>query len=108
MRGSGTKGALSPGRKRLVEMMQRLNFGRIENLVIRGGEPVFHPPPRVVREVKFCAENGPNAKAGLTEFSLKSQVRDLFAHLDRLDTGTVWALQVKHGLPFLMIVEDAA
>src|SRR5262245_59935470 len=51
--------ALSRPRRRLVELMQNLNFGRIEVLVIRNGNPILDPLPRVVREVKFGGDNGP-------------------------------------------------
>ena len=97
---------LTPARRRLVETMTRLNFGRIENLVIRDGQPLFEPPPRILREVKFCAENGPQVNASQIDFSLKAQLKDMFAQFDGIRIGTVQSLQVKHGLPFHMTVED--
>jgi hypothetical protein len=42
-----TKAALTPARKRLIELMQEINYGRIESLMVRNGEPVFDPPPMV-------------------------------------------------------------
>ena len=102
-----TKSSLSPGRRRLLELMQRVNFGRIENLRLRDGDPVFDAPspPRVVLELKFGAENGPRPEAAVVDFALKQQVLDLFAHFDRLRDARVEALAVKHGLPFGMHVE---
>ncbi len=101
-----TKAALSPARARLVEVMQRLNFGRVEQLVIREGEPVLDPPPRVVREVKFCAENGPHPEAGKDAFTLKAQVCELFAQMEAMGNGVIGCIEIKHGLPFRMIVEE--
>jgi hypothetical protein len=43
--------------------MQRLNFGRIENLHVRGGEPVFDPAPRVSKKLKIGGENDPRPEA---------------------------------------------
>ena len=103
-----TKAALSPARARLVEVMQELNFGCIERLVLHDGEPVLDPPPRVVREVKFCAENGPRPEAGKDDFALKSQVRELFAHMEAMGDGVIACIEVKHGLPFKMTVEEDA
>lgn len=40
-----TKASLTPARRRLLELMQEINFGRIEGLAVRGGEPVLDPPP---------------------------------------------------------------
>jgi len=47
---------LSPERARLVRLFQTINFGRIEELEIRNGEPQFSPPPRVFVEVKLDSE----------------------------------------------------
>jgi hypothetical protein len=86
--------------------MQRLGFGTIEHLVVRDGDPVFDPPPHVIREVKFGAENGPRPEASLEDFALKTQVQDLCAHFDSLGNATIRRLEVKHGLPFRMEVEE--
>ena len=57
------KSGLSRSRQRLVELMQEINFGRIEEIEVRDGEPVFDPFPQVIRVIKFCGENGPRQKA---------------------------------------------
>ena len=95
-----TKSALSQARRRLVEICQRLNFGRVEDLQVRGGEPVLDPMPRVIREHKFCSENGPRPEATRADCKLKSQVTDLMQLLDAIGDGTIAVLTVKHGLPF--------
>lgn len=102
------KSSLSPGRKRLLELMQRVNFGRIENLCVRDGEPVLDPPPRVVHEIKFSGENGPRPEAGIGDFVVKAQIVDLLAHFDRLRNATIEVLTIKHGLAFGMHVEADA
>ena len=103
-----TRQDLSPGRARLVQLCQQLNFGRIEHLGVCGGEPVFEPPPRVVREVKFGGENGPRPELSWQDFPLKSQVIELLTCLDELSDGTIEVLEIKHGLPFRMLVPRAA
>ena len=102
------KQELSECRRVLVEMMQAVNFGRLEGLAIRKGEPVFDPPPLVVREVKFCAENGVRPESAREDFSLKAQVLELFAQMEALGDGTISSLEVKHGLPFKMTVAEGA
>jgi len=89
-----------------IEMMQHINFGRIEGIVIRNGELVLDPRPRVVREIKFCAENGPRPEATKQDFLLKAQVRDFFTQVGALGNGVIHSLEVKRGLPFKMIVEE--
>lgn len=103
-----SKTSLTPSWVALVQLMQDVNFGRIEGLAVRSGEPVLDPRPRIVREVKFGGENGPRPEIDSSDFALKSQVLDLFRCLDELRDGTVETLVIKHGLPFSMSVEAAA
>jgi hypothetical protein len=94
------KSALSESRQRLVELFQRINFGRIEYLEIRDGQPVLTPPPCVIREHKFCGENSPRPELASNNFVLKAQLVDLFKLFDELRNGTIAVLTIKHGLPF--------
>ena len=103
------KASLSPPRKKLIELMQELNFGRINHLVIREGEPIFQPAPTVIREYKFGAENGTRQERMKKDFFLKSQVAELMQQLETIQDGTIIELEVKHGLPFRMsLVEEFA
>jgi hypothetical protein len=102
------KSALPEPRRRLVELMQSLNFGRIEQIPIRDGEPVLDHPPRVVREFKFGGENGPRPELAAEDFLLKGQVVELFRHLAQLGTVAIEVLEVKNGLPFRMLVAERA
>jgi hypothetical protein len=99
------KRSLSSSRKRLVELMQQLNFGKIEGLQVHDREPVLEPLPRITQEIKFAAaENGPRPELGAGNFLLKAQVVELFEQFDRLGNGTVELIEIKHGLPFRMFV----
>ena len=71
---SSRKSSLSNGRARLVELMQQLCFGRIENLTVRRGEPIFDPPPKVSREVKLGSDNDPQELSN-DDFLLKSSLQ---------------------------------
>jgi hypothetical protein len=108
MKTSLMKTELTEARRRLVELMQWLNFGRIEGLQISGGQPVFQPLPRVIREYKLAGENGPRVELTAIDFALKSQVIDLFHHFDELANTTIEVLEIKHGLPFRMLVTEPA
>jgi hypothetical protein len=102
------KASLTPSRRRLLELFQQINFGRVEALVLLNGDPVLDPVPRVVQEIKFGGENGPRPELSNGDFHLKSQVIELFQHLDQLGDGTIEAIEVKHGLPFRMILAKDA
>ncbi len=108
MTGTVVMASLPLGGTRLVRLMQGMGFGRIELLHVRNGEPVFDQLPRVIREVKFCAENGARPEAIKKDFALKAQVRELFAEMDEMGDGVILCIEVKHGLPFKMTWEDAA
>lgn len=101
------KASLSEPRRRLVELMQSVNFGRIESLVVVTGDPILDPLPRMIREIKFGGENGPRSEREAGNFLLKTQVVELFQHLDQLGDGTIEVLEIKHGLPFRMMVASA-
>lgn len=100
--------SLTPSRRNLLHEMQRLNFGRIEGLVIRNGQPVTKPRPVIVREHKFGGENGPRTELATDDFLLKQQVVELFAFFDQHRDGEIEVLEIKHGLPFRMIVREVA
>lgn len=102
----GRKADLPIPNQQLLELMQRINFGRIENLLIRNGLPVLDGSHRVVRLVKFGSESGPRPEASRGDFALKAQAVDLFRQIAELGDGTIHCLEVKHGLPFLMQVEE--
>lgn len=101
-----TKAALSPARRHLLELLQQVNFGRIESLAVRDGEPILAPCPNVCREHKFGSENNPRHELNSTDFLLKQQVVELFAFFDHLQNGVINVLEIKHGLPFRMIVTE--
>ena len=101
-----TKSSLPPACRRLVELMQWVNFGRLENLKIRGGQPVLNPLPRIVREIKISGDNGPRPESRRDDFLLKNHLTELFAHLDDLGEGTVEVLEIKHGLPFRLLIAE--
>jgi hypothetical protein len=101
------KSSLTPPQARLVDLMQRINFGRIEGLHILNGEPQFDPPPRVFRDVKPGRGNGPRPEAAKSDFDLKIEVIDLFVHLEVVGNGVIERIEIQHGLPFRMTFEEA-
>jgi hypothetical protein len=101
-----SKQSLSASRSTLLALMQRINFGRLEGLHFHDGEPVFDPTPRLQREIKFAGENGPHRHLSSADFLLKQQVVELFDYFDQQRDGVVDLLEVKHGLPFRMVVTE--
>ena len=101
-----TKQMLSEPWKRLVGMMQTLNFGRIIFLV-RSGAPDVTQKVRTVRAVKLPAgDNGPRPEAGSADFELRKEVISLRDQLANAADGARMTIEVKHGLPFLIEIEE--
>src|ERR1039457_2000851 len=107
-RNRATKAGLSEPRRKLVETMQQMDFGHIDGLVIVDGAPVFDPMPRIVRDIKLGGEDGLRPKSNHADFLLKSQVIELFDHLTEIRNGRIESIEVKHGLPFRLVVEQSA
>lgn len=101
-----TKQSLSAGRLWLLETMQRLNHGRIEELEIRDGDPTLSLAPRLIQEIKIGSpDNGPRPELAREDFILRLPVIELFEHLDRLGNGTIAAIEIRYGLPARLVIE---
>ena len=114
-RGLETKfSGLSSPRHRLVKLLQFVNFGRIEGIRVRGGEPVLDGNGLLIfRTVKLRGggdregdPNQPRRSAAAGNFALKREVLALFKQLDQIKDGLVRRLDVAHGLPMLIEVEQ--
>lgn len=102
------KSSLTLQRQFLVETLQRINFGRLEHLRFRNAQPILDATSQIVREHKFAAENGPRPESLKPDFTLKQQLVELFRYFDERGDGLIESLEVKHGLPFRMIVTESA
>lgn len=102
------KSGLSLSRRQLVELMQDINFGRLESLRVSNADPLLDPMPGIIREVKFGSENGSRLERHADDFALKSQVVEMFDYLDRIRDCHIELLEIKHGLPFRMLIREPA
>jgi hypothetical protein len=103
----GQSVTLSPARRQLLELIRRYNFCVIENLEVRGGEPVLDPPPRVTQEIKIGTDNDPRLEIK-NDFLLQGQIIELLHHLDCVGDGRIAVIEVRHRLPFRLVVERSA
>ena len=101
-----TKAVLTPARRHLVEMMQEINYGRLEGLQVRDGDPLIDPPPTATRSFLFGRTNGPNRSREKKDFSLKKALADLFEIFDREQSLSIQELIIEDGLPIRMTVAD--
>lgn len=101
-----TKSSLSHRRRKLLEIMQCLNHGRIEDLRIERGEPIFDAELRIVKEIKLGSANGPRPELLQSDFVLRAEAVELFQHLDELGSGRVTLIQVRGGLPCRVVIQQ--
>ena len=99
---------LSPDRKRLVEEMQALGYGRLHNREVRNGEPVYDPPPTRTRVLLLGGRGQDVSAACQTDFVLKKAHRELFALFDREQMLLIEELVVENGLPIRVVLSEVA
>ena len=100
------KADFSPAKCWLLCLMQQINFGRILDLCVRDGEPDLAQGLRVVRTLKVGVTNSPRPELQNSDFELKAEVVDLFAQIEVMETGVVRCIEVRHGLPVLLEIEQ--
>ncbi|MDP8237676.1 MAG: hypothetical protein P9X24_01180 [Candidatus Hatepunaea meridiana] len=93
---------ISAPRRKLLEVMQDINFGRIEGLQVREGEPVFDPMPTMLSLFLFGKDNGPNASRRNDGLIIKKKVVELFEVFDREQSLSIRELMIDDGLPVRM------
>jgi hypothetical protein len=96
---------LLPSERRLVAAMQRLGFGRFESLRIQRGELVLDPWPTTVKGVKF-GQREAWSQTPSDVFELKHHIVQLFEYVRSIDSGVIRFLEVKHGLPLGLEIEQ--
>jgi hypothetical protein len=101
-----SKSSLSPSEQRLVELLQEINFGRVEHLQIRGGQPVFDPPPDIIQTRKLGSHTVARQEASLDDFWLRLPVVDLVQTIREFGHGEIRLLTVLHGLPHVLEIRQ--
>lgn len=97
---------LSEAQKRLLQLMQEVHYGKVEDLVISGGEPVLGLPVKVLRDVKLSGECSRKPMLVDRDYLDKPQVVEMLRQFRRLGDGIVSLVEVHDGLPFrIHIVE---
>ncbi len=98
---------LSASRQALVRLCQVTNYGQIQNLEIRDGDPVFNPPPLVLIDLKLDADEVPRPEVDLPDFELCKEVRRLIGQLHELATGVIEHIEVRGGIPRRIVVRGS-
>lgn len=96
-----TKSCLNSDQRRIVEIVEAVEFGLIERLCVRGGLPCYEPEPAIFQTIKLGLKSDRQPDRDLAE--LKQEFESLFDQLSRLRDGVV-DIEVRHSLPFKLVV----
>ena len=103
--GSTPSPQILPPCRRLVALLTSIGFGRIEQLTIRGGEPIFDDALRVIRTIKIAGTRQPALRPD-GDPALRREPLDLIALIQRVGDGVLSRIEIAHGLPlFVEVVE---
>lgn len=98
--------SITEAQKRLLQLMQEVHYGRIEDLVICNGEPVMGLPVKILRDVKLSGECSRKPILADRDYLDKPQVVEMLRQFHRLGDGVVQLVEIHDGLPFrIHIVE---
>jgi hypothetical protein len=95
---------LSSGRQALVRLAQRTNYGQIQSLPVRGGDPVLGPDLVVHVDIKLGSDGGWRPEVGLTDFNLPKEICALMRKLDEIQDGEIEAVHIQAGVPHRIIL----
>jgi len=100
------KRELSKAKQWLIEQCQQINFGRI-TIRVQSGEPDLSQSYSTLRTVKLSGgENGPRPELAQANFPLCREQVGMLAQLAGLDDQASVTIEIKHGLPFLLEVQQ--
>lgn len=106
MNESGSRTSLSHSEQTLLQLMQEIHYGRIEGLVVRGGEPVIEPNTKVLKDIKLDLNAKRRPIIIDRDYQDKAQVMEMLRQFRRLGDGVVQLLEVHNGLPFRMQIVE--
>jgi len=99
---------LDDGDRRILSLMQSVDYGRLENLAVRGGHAVVTANTRKIRSHKIGAAKHPHGLGANADFLLnEKQVEFLAAIRDTAD-GFINQIQIQAGLPVSFETDEAA
>jgi hypothetical protein len=90
---------LTADQRRLLQVMREYQFGRIENMPVRAGNPQLDHGERLVRIAKFDRDSNQQDGPGGDDFELQQPFCRLLDELARLQDCRVLRLEFRHGLP---------
>jgi hypothetical protein len=97
---------LSAPRQSLVRLFQSINYGSVQNLEVRDGEPLLSGPgPNVLVDIRLDSEDPGRDELALGDFALCAEVLRLMSLMDQVRNGRISKIEVRAGIPRRIILE---
>jgi hypothetical protein len=94
--------------QRLVAVMRKINFGRLENLVIEDGHAKTTATSRKISTANFEREETPHAASRPDgDFILTDKHVRFLRHLRKVGNGRINSISIRAGLPVSAEIEEA-
>lgn len=107
MSSAPNKAILPVAWRRFVEVCQRLRYGRIARLAVRGGLPLLDSNLRGTRTVKVQGrDQGAHPLAGRGDTQLPREFLAFIDQMMALGDGEVRNLEITNGLPFSYEIDE--
>jgi hypothetical protein len=95
---------LSVSQRKLLNLMKKVGYGRINNLAVIKGEPVISQDSSIERDLKLGANDSFPTPG--ENFVLKKKMTDFFEQLIKIKEGFIRKIEIRGGLPILMQVTE--
>lgn len=99
---------LDDGDRRILSLMQSVDYGRLENLAVRGGHAVVTKDSRKIRSHKIGAAKNPHGLGANGDFLLNAKQLEFLAAVRETGDGIINQIQILAGLPVSFETDEAA
>ena len=99
-----TTNDLTESERAVLKVMSDLWFGRLEHLNVTNGQLEMQGNSAIVREIKLGSKQSDPVRP--EEFELKEEQAEFFALCRSLKRGEIKKVEIRHGLPCSMQIEE--
>ncbi|MHB9036383.1 MAG: hypothetical protein ACYC64_06925 [Armatimonadota bacterium] len=103
-----TTQTITKSEQRLLQIIQKLHNGKIEEMAVIDGEPIIDQTTKLVQRVYFV--HGAVKRPVLVDhcYHDKHQVVDMLQNIREFCNGVVACLEIRDGLPYEMTTIETA
>lgn len=97
---------LSGPQSRILKEMQRRNYGTLEGVLMKNGDPLITDETIVNQTIKIGGNNGPRREHRLHNYELKSAQIQFLEELKAIPDGSLFDVVFSGGLPLFIQMRE--